>query len=70
MRRANTRFVKARLARALLGGLLATAVFLGFNVAFGYFSIVGTVLYGVAMTCFFALWPTFRRSAARSTTPS
>jgi hypothetical protein len=56
--------------RGLLGGSLATARFLGLTAAVGYFSIVGTVVYGVAMTCFFALWPTFRRSADRSAKPS
>jgi hypothetical protein len=58
------------LARAVLGGLVATAIFLGLTVAFGAFSIIGTALYGVLMTSFFALWPRFRRSANRSAKPS
>jgi hypothetical protein len=53
--------VKARLPRALLGGSIATALFLGPTVAIGYFSIVGTVVYGVVMTSF-AFWPSSRRS--------
>jgi hypothetical protein len=56
-----TGVVKASLLRGVLGGLIATAVFLGLTVAIGRVSIVGTVLYGVWMTCFFALWPRFRR---------
>jgi hypothetical protein len=54
------------LVRGALGGSIATAGFLGLTAAVGEFSIVATVVYGVAMTCFFALWPTFRRSADRS----
>jgi hypothetical protein len=58
------------LLRALVGGSVATALFFGATVAFESFSIIGTVFYGVVMTCFFALWPTFRRSATRSANPS
>jgi hypothetical protein len=56
--------------RALVGGSVAAAGWIGLTVAFGDFTIIGSLVFGLSMACFFAALPTLLRFANRNAKPS
>ena len=62
--------MKGALLRALVGGSVATAGWIGVTVAIGDFNTYVTIGWGLFMACFFAVMPFLLRSANRSAKPS
>jgi hypothetical protein len=58
--------MKGALVRALVGGSVATAGWIGLTLAIGTFTIVGAVVFGLLMAAFFAVMPYLMGSANRS----
>jgi hypothetical protein len=62
--------MKGALLRALVGGSVATAGWIGLTLAIGDFNIYVTIGFGLLMGCFYAVMPFLLRSANRKAKPS
>jgi hypothetical protein len=62
--------MKGALVRALVGGSVFTAGWIGLSLAIGEFNLYATIGMGLFMACFFAVMPFLLRSANRGANPS
>ena len=62
--------MQGALLRAVVGGSVATAGWIGVTLAIGDFNIYVTIGFGLVMACFFAVMPFLLHSANRSARPS
>jgi hypothetical protein len=58
--------MKAALVRAVVGGSVATALWVGLTLALGVFTILEAVAFGLVMACIYAALPWLLRFGRRS----